>query len=274
MLSESARDGLLSVGAFREYSVGSRLFMEGDTSKHVIALHGGWVKVVAGTEEGGQALLALRSRGDLVGEQAAFEDEPRSATVISASPVRAYVIQQGAFLRYLADHPDVHIAVTRALSAKLRGATRRHVDFSGLPAHVRLARVLTELARMNSRPTGAGIELGYASRRLVYVPGAAAMTPALRRRLAGADVVLFDGTLFADDEMIASGTGSKTGRRMGHMPLDGADGTLAALAGLRCRRILTHINNTNPILIEGSAERRKVEQAGFEVAYDGMEIVL
>jgi pyrroloquinoline quinone biosynthesis protein B len=124
--------------------------------------------------------------------------------------------------------------------------------------------------------TGAnvGAELVSGPRRLVYVPGAAAMTEALYERLARADVVLFDGTLFADDEMIASGTGDKTGRRMGHMPVDGADGTLAALAGLSCRRILTHINNTNPILIEGSVERRKVEAAGFEVAEDGMEIVL
>ena len=87
-------------------------------------------------------------------------------------------------------------------------------------------------------------------------------------------MVLFDGTLFVDDEMIATGTGTKTGRRMGHMPLDGEDGTLAALAGLGGRRILTHINNTNPILVEGSAARRKVEAAGFEVAADGMEIVL
>jgi pyrroloquinoline quinone biosynthesis protein B len=85
---------------------------------------------------------------------------------------------------------------------------------------------------------------------------------------------LFDATLFTDDEMIASGTGEKTGRRMGHMPLDGADGTLATLAGLGGRRILTHINNTNPILIEGSAQRRKAEGAGFEIAEDGMEIVL
>jgi pyrroloquinoline quinone biosynthesis protein B len=96
----------------------------------------------------------------------------------------------------------------------------------------------------------------------------------LRQRLDRADVVLFDATLFVDDEMILTGTGDKTGRRMGHMPLDGADGTLAALGGLRGRRILTHINNTNPILIKGSAERRKVEAAGFEVAEDGMEIVL
>ena len=124
--------------------------------------------------------------------------------------------------------------------------------------------------------TGAnvGVEIASGGKRLVYVPGAAAMTAALRQRLARADVVLFDGTLFVDDEMIKTGTGSKTGRRMGHMPVDGDSGTLAVLAGLGGRRILTHINNTNPILIEGSPERQQVETAGFEVAEDGMEIVL
>jgi pyrroloquinoline quinone biosynthesis protein B len=85
-------------------------------------------------------------------------------------------------------------------------------------------------------------------------------------------VVLFDGTLFSDDEMIAAGAGAKTGRRMGHMPVSGPDGSLAALAGLGRRRILIHINNTNPILIEGSPQRRTVEAAGFEVAEDGMRI--
>ena len=104
--------------------------------------------------------------------------------------------------------------------------------------------------------------------------GRSRVTAAMLARLARADVIMFDATLFRDDEMIASGTGSKTGRRMGHMPLDGKDGTLAALAGLPGRRILTHINNTNPVLIEGSPERRRVEAAGFEVAEDGMEIVL
>jgi pyrroloquinoline quinone biosynthesis protein B len=124
--------------------------------------------------------------------------------------------------------------------------------------------------------TGAnvGVEIICGARRLAYVPGAAGVPPVLRERLARADVILFDATLFTDEEMIATGTGEKTGRRMGHMPLDGADGTLAALAGLGGRRILTHINNTNPILIEGSPERRQVEAAGFEVAADGMEIVL
>jgi pyrroloquinoline quinone biosynthesis protein B len=119
-----------------------------------------------------------------------------------------------------------------------------------------------------------GAELTLGSRRLIYVPGAAAMTQGLQQRLANADVVLFDATLFTDDEMIAAGVGEKTGRRMGHMPLAGQGGSLAALAKLRGRRILTHINTTNPILIEGSPERNKVEAAAFEIAEDGMEIVL
>ena len=119
-----------------------------------------------------------------------------------------------------------------------------------------------------------GVEIAAGSARLAFVPGVAAMTPALRARLGRADAVLFDGTLFTDDEMIRSGTGPKTGRRMGHMPIDGDGGSLAALAGLPGRRIYIHINNTNPLHVAGSPERRKVEAAGWEVAGDGMEIVL
>lgn len=119
-----------------------------------------------------------------------------------------------------------------------------------------------------------GVELVSGDRRLVFVPGCAAVTSALRERLARADVVLLDGTLFTDDEMIASGTGSKTGRRMGHMPIDGDGGSLQALASLSGRRIYIHINNTNPIRIIGSAQRRKVEAAGWEIAADGFKIAL
>jgi pyrroloquinoline quinone biosynthesis protein B len=119
-----------------------------------------------------------------------------------------------------------------------------------------------------------GIEIVAAGARLAFVPGAAKVTPALRSRLARADVVLFDGTLFTDDEMIRSGTGTKTGRRMGHMPMDGPDGSLSALADIAARRIYIHINNTNPVLIDGSPERRRIEAAGFGLAEDGQEILL
>jgi len=117
-----------------------------------------------------------------------------------------------------------------------------------------------------------GVEIAANGARIVFVPGAAGITATMRERIAGADVVLFDGTLFRDDEMIASGTGSKTGRRMGHMPIDG--GSLAALDGVAARRIYVHINNTNPILVDGSPERMAVERAGWQVGEDGMEIVL
>jgi pyrroloquinoline quinone biosynthesis protein B len=124
--------------------------------------------------------------------------------------------------------------------------------------------------------TGAnvGVELSAGDARLLFVPGAAAVTDALRARLKDADVILFDGTLFTDHEMMIYGAGAKTGRRMGHMPITGAGGSLTELAGLGKRRIYIHINNTNPVLIEGSPERLRVEAAGWEVAFDGLEIRL
>ena len=112
-----------------------------------------------------------------------------------------------------------------------------------------------------------------AGMRLVYAPGCARVTEDLNARVANADVLFFDGTLFADDEMIVGGLGDKTGRRMGHSPVSGPAGTLEALARhAEVRRILIHINNSNPILIEGSPEEAKVRAAGWEIAYDGMEV--
>lgn len=110
---------------------------------------------------------------------------------------------------------------------------------------------------------------------LLFIPGCAAMTPRLRARIAEADTVLFDGTLFRDDEMIRAGAGTKTGARMGHMSLDGPGGTLEAFRGLPVRRrILVHMNNTNPVLLADSPEHARVLAEGWEVAEDGMEILL
>ncbi len=118
-----------------------------------------------------------------------------------------------------------------------------------------------------------GVAIEAAGRKLVYAPGCARVTEDLKKRFAKAHVLFFDGTLFADDEMIVKGLGDKTGRRMGHMPVSGPGGTLEELAGhAHVRRILIHINNTNPILIEGSPEEAKVKAAGWEVAFDGMEV--
>lgn len=113
------------------------------------------------------------------------------------------------------------------------------------------------------------------NRAFFYIPGCAAMTDTLRKRLDDSACLLFDGTVFTDDEMRETGVGEKTGARMGHMHIAGPDGSIAALASVNIkRRIYVHINNTNPILEEGSDAERYVTDHGWEISYDGMEIDL
>lgn len=118
-----------------------------------------------------------------------------------------------------------------------------------------------------------GVELAAGGTRAFYIPGCAGLTDALRARLSGAALLFFDGTLWADDEMIREGLGRKTGARMGHMSMSGAEGSLAAFAGLKiARKVFVHMNNTNPVLRPGSAERRTAEAAGWIIGQDGMEV--
>ena len=118
-----------------------------------------------------------------------------------------------------------------------------------------------------------GLRLSAHGRSLHFIPGCAAMTPALAARLRDSDCLFIDGTLWRDDEMIRAGAGPKTGARMGHMSISGPEGVLAACEGLGIRRrILIHLNNTNPVLLDDSPERAAVHAAGWEVAEDGMEV--
>jgi len=104
-----------------------------------------------------------------------------------------------------------------------------------------------------------------------FVPGCGALDEALLARLARADLLLFDGTFWTDDEMIRLGLSERTARQMDHLPVGGPDGSLVRLAKLPCRhRVYTHINNSNPMLIEDSAERQAVVRAGLVVGDDGM----
>jgi pyrroloquinoline quinone biosynthesis protein B len=114
-----------------------------------------------------------------------------------------------------------------------------------------------------------------AEKSIFFIPGCAAMTDRLRQRLIGSELVFFDGTLWRDDEMIRLGVGNKTGRRMGHISMSGDDGAIAAFRNLGVkRRIFIHINNSNPVLLDDSPERQLAEAAGWEIAYDGMEVRL
>jgi pyrroloquinoline quinone biosynthesis protein B len=122
---------------------------------------------------------------------------------------------------------------------------------------------------------GLEIRATQGAQRFFYIPGCAALPDDLRARLRDAPLVFFDGTLWRDDEMIAAGTGRKTGQRMGHMSCSGADGAMAAFEDLGvARKVFIHINNSNPLLVGDSGERAQATERGWETAYDGMEIRL
>jgi pyrroloquinoline quinone biosynthesis protein B len=102
-------------------------------------------------------------------------------------------------------------------------------------------------------------------------PSISGRNPEWAKFAAASDLALIDGTFWSDDELIQTGRSHKTARDMGHLPLSGPGGLLEQFpGGAKCRRVLIHINNTNPILDEDSAEHRAVLDAGFEIAYDGM----
>jgi pyrroloquinoline quinone biosynthesis protein B len=112
-------------------------------------------------------------------------------------------------------------------------------------------------------------------RTCMFLPGCGDLTAALLERITAADVLLFDGTFWTDDEPIALTISTRTARAMDHLPISGPGGSLEQLRALPCRyRLYTHINNTNPILIERSPERAEVLQAGLIVGYDGLRMTV
>ena len=108
-----------------------------------------------------------------------------------------------------------------------------------------------------------------------YIPGCAALDAALVKRIKNSSLLLFDGTVYFDDDMERAGVGGKTGKRMGHISMQGEDGSLAICENLNiARKVFVHINNTNPVLIEDSPERAVVQAKNWEVGFDGQEILL
>jgi pyrroloquinoline quinone biosynthesis protein B len=122
---------------------------------------------------------------------------------------------------------------------------------------------------------GVRVENPASGKNLFYAPGLGTLEPHIVPYLENADCLLVDGTLWTDSEMITTGISDKRGIEMGHLDQSGKGGIIEILSGLvKPRKILIHINNTNPILVEDSPERQALNQAGIEVAHDGMEIEL
>jgi pyrroloquinoline quinone biosynthesis protein B len=136
--------------------------------------------------------------------------------------------------------------------------------------------VSDELARMLPTDEAAvGFSFELRNKSVFIAPALSGRNPEWTKHAASADLILIDGTFWSDDELIHTGRSSKTARDMGHLPLSGPSGLLEQFPrSARGRRVLIHINNTNPILDEDSPEHRTVLDAGFEIAYDGMELEL
>ena len=187
----------------------------------------------------------------------------------------------GTILDVLAGNP-IFDALDPAYVARHRMALDEAIEVAGLeilafavPGKVALYLERGEPVIGGESEDTVGLEIRAGDARFFFVPGCARVTEALAARLEGAPLVFFDGTLWSDDEMVRSGTGAKTGTRMGHMSVSGAEGSLAALSALGVgRKIYIHINNTNPMLLDDSPERAAALRAGWEVAHDGLEVCL
>lgn len=217
-----------------------------------VVLTGGDVDVIAG-------LLTLRER-----QPFALLATPRIHGVLDANSIFKVLA------RDLVSRRSVALDVPHALDGGLA------VTLFAVPGKVPLFQEDGDaVPTVQADETTVGALVSDGRRRLFYIPGCAAMTPALATRLDGADMVFFDGTLWRDDEMVVAGLGVKSGRRMGHMSLSGDEGTLAAFRLIEVgRKVIIHMNNSNPVLLADTPERAEAEDAGWLVAEDGMEFAL
>ncbi|MBC7268297.1 MAG: Crp/Fnr family transcriptional regulator [Streptomyces sp.] len=190
-LTPEDQRALLELGRIVRYDTGQVLIQEGGRETTVLLIVDGCVKVVGVSEDGGTVLLALRVRGEVVGEVSALDGQPRSATVIAARPTVTRTLTGAAFRAYLNARPAAAQVVQRSLLAKLRGATRYRIDGSSGTAPVRLARALDNLVRSYARavPEGLRIDVPLSHADLAALAGVseASVQRALRSlRAAGA----------------------------------------------------------------------------------------
>lgn len=159
-LPSRLRAELLRLGTSCRYVADETVIEEGDLSSHVVLIRSGFAKVTARRDNSDEALLAIRVGGDVVGEMAAMDHAPRSATVTACGEITASVVQSSDLQGFLQDHPDAAMTLAGIVAQRLRWANQRRIEFGGYPAKVRLARVLAELAASYGHPVLRGLVIG------------------------------------------------------------------------------------------------------------------
>jgi CRP-like cAMP-binding protein len=150
---------LLCLGTVATYKAREHVIRQGEEGHHVVVVLSGMLKVVTDTEFGRPVLLALRGRGDLVGEMSALEDLPRTANVVTCGPVHARLITNTVLRDFLNRSPDVWPAVASSLSGYLQWADDRRAEFVACPAPMRVGRVIADIARRYGERTSSGWDL-------------------------------------------------------------------------------------------------------------------
>jgi pyrroloquinoline quinone biosynthesis protein B len=192
----------------------------------------------------------------------------------SSATVRAIAVAQPAFApfaqpphRWLEAPLDAFCAPADGEDPVGRDVTVRAIDVPGTtPGYDGRRQVRGAVVAYEIRsPSGEA---------LLFAPVFADIDDALFGAIEAADVAFLDGSFYSDDELVALNLASKSARSLGHMPVGGADGTLARLRGIHTRIVFTHLNNSNPMLDPDSEARARVRESGAEIAFDGMELVL
>ncbi|WP_221794294.1 pyrroloquinoline quinone biosynthesis protein PqqB [Aquisediminimonas sediminicola] len=215
-----------------------------------VILTGGDVDVIAG-------LLTLRERQPFT----VFATQ-RILDILDANPIFEVLAR------------DVVVRKAIALDQTIALAGGLTLELFAVPGKIPLyLEADDEMPALTADETTVAAVISDGSHRLFYIPGCAAVPDALASRLAHADVLFFDGTLWRDDEMVTAGIGTKTGRRMGHMSLSDPGGTIETFRDISIgRKFLIHMNNSNPVLLANSAERAEAEDAGWTVTHDGLRV--
>jgi pyrroloquinoline quinone biosynthesis protein B len=272
---DSIAIGTNAIGA-NAASGGAQLLVNAspDILRHIERFERLWPRAARDTPIGAVAL----TNGDLdhvIGLLSLRESQP--LRILATPRVRSGLVERNALLRTLARTPDqvtwTNLELGREVVLDDVGVGVTAIPVAGkLPVH------LVGLLEPSPEDNVALRVRDVASGRVVVIATAVGAFDGVDALLAGADAILFDGTFWRDDELIALGLGSARAQDMAHVPVGGAGGSLARLATLAnaggARRVYTHINNTNPVLRSDSPERAQVERAGWEIACDGMEIVL
>lgn len=214
------------------------------------------------------------TNGDLdhvVGLLSLRESQP--LRVLCTERVRAGLVDHNAMLRTLARTSD-QVTWTRLETGREVLLDELGLGVTAVPAPGKLPVHLMGVLEPSPEDNVALRVRDLATDRVAVIATAVGSWSGIDAIMREADSLFFDGTFWSEDELVAAGLGKAYARDMAHVPIGGEEGSLAHLAGSRAsRRVYTHINNTNPILRAGSPERAAVEAAGWEIAFDGLEIV-